>query len=73
MSDDFNIVIEEEDLSVVVEHGDEFQIVRNSTTIENIGEIGNVDTTNTVNGSLLIYNTTTSKWEATTIVDGGEY
>lgn len=43
-----------------------------------LSSIGNVDATNPVNGSLLIYKTGTSKWTASTLLDaqnmeGGEF
>lgn len=50
----------------------------NPVTVGNLSDIANVDTSNTQNGSVLVYKSVTSKWTATTTLDaqnmeGGEY
>lgn len=62
----------------------------NSTTVSTVGiqglsaadagiaQLGDVDASNLVNGSVLVYKTTTSKWTSTTTLDaqnmeGGEF
>ena len=52
----------------------------NIATLESIGSIANVDVTTNgqVNGSVLVYKTTTNKWTSTTTLDaqnmeGGEF
>ena len=52
----------------------------NPATVESIGAIANVDVTTNgqVNGSVLVYKTTTNKWTSTTLLDaqdvtGGQY
>ena len=52
----------------------------NLATLESIGAIANVDVTTNgqVNGSVLVYKTTTNKWTSTTTLDaqnmeGGEF
>lgn len=43
----------------------------NPSFVESIGSIGDVDlsTNGKVNGSILVYNTTTNKWTSTTTLD----
>lgn len=50
----------------------------NVPVIPRLGDIGDVDTSNKRNGSVLVYKTNNSKWTATTLLDmqtmeGGEY
>lgn len=50
----------------------------NPAVVESISDIGNVDTTNVINGSVLVFKTTTNKWTSTTTLDaqnmeGGEF
>jgi hypothetical protein len=50
----------------------------NPAVVESISNIADVDTTTKINGSVLVYKTTTNKWTATTVLDaqdvtGGQY
>jgi len=50
----------------------------NPAVVESISNIADVDTTTLINGSVLVYKTTTNKWTATTVLDaqdvtGGQY
>ena len=50
----------------------------NPAVVESISNIADVDTTTKINGSVLVYKTTTNKWTSTTILDaqdvtGGQY
>lgn len=50
----------------------------NPTHVASLSDIGNVDTTNIVNGSVLVFNTTTNKWTSTLNfheqdMEGGEF
>jgi hypothetical protein len=50
----------------------------NPPTVPRLADIGDVDTQNLANGSVLVYKTTTNKWVATTTLDlqnmeGGEF
>ena len=50
----------------------------NPAVVESISNIVDVDTTTKINGSLLVYKTTTNKWTSTTTLDaqnmeGGEF
>ena len=52
--------------------------ITNPIILESISLIGDVDTTNKTNGSVLVYKTITNKWTATTTLDaqnmeGGEF
>lgn len=50
----------------------------NPTVVGKVADIGDVDASTLVNGSVLVYKTTSSKWTSTTTldaqnVDGGEF
>jgi hypothetical protein len=50
----------------------------NPAVLETVSDIGDVDTVNKVDGSILVYKTTTNKWTSTTTLDaqnmeGGEF
>jgi hypothetical protein len=50
----------------------------NPAVVESISNIADVDTTTKINGSLLVYKTTTNRWTSTTTLDaqnmeGGEF
>ena len=50
----------------------------NPTVIETMAQIGDVDLTSLIDGAVLVYKTTTSKWTSTTTLDaqnmeGGEF
>jgi hypothetical protein len=50
----------------------------NPAVVESISNIADVDTTTKINGSLLVYRTTTNRWTSTTTLDaqnmeGGEF
>jgi hypothetical protein len=76
------VVTPDEALTVAVSEG---TYVLNSSTnlanpavVESVSNIADVDTTTKINGSVLVYKTTTNKWTSTTILDaqdvtGGQY
>ena len=41
----------------------------NPSVVESISQIGDVDTTNLTNGSVLVYKSNTNKWVSTTLLD----
>jgi hypothetical protein len=48
------------------------------TTVDSLSTVGDVDTAELVNGSVLVYKTTTNKWTSTTTLEaqnmeGGEF
>jgi hypothetical protein len=50
----------------------------NPAVVESVSNIADVDTTTKINGSVLVYKTTTNKWTSTTTLDaqnmeGGEF
>jgi hypothetical protein len=50
----------------------------NPATLESISNIADVDTSTLINGSVLVYKTSTNKWTSTTLLDaqnmeGGEF
>jgi hypothetical protein len=50
----------------------------NPAVVESVSNIADVDTTTKINGSVLVYRTTTNKWTSTTTLDaqnmeGGEF
>lgn len=50
----------------------------NPAVVESISNIADVDTTTKINGSVLVFKTTTNKWTSTTTLDaqnmeGGEF
>jgi hypothetical protein len=82
MADIIAVVEPTEALTVAVSEG---TYVLNTSTnlanpaiVESISSIGDVDTTTKINGSVLVYKTTTNKWTSTTTLDaqnmeGGEF
>ena len=76
------VVTPNEALTVAVSEG---TFVLNSSTnlanpsvVESISNIADVDVTTKINGSLLVYKTTTNRWTSTTTLDaqnmeGGEF
>jgi len=82
MADITAVVTPNEALTVAVSEG---TFVLNTSTnlanpavVESISNIVDVDTTTKINGSLLVYKTTTNKWTSTTTLDaqnmeGGEF
>ena len=78
------VVSPDEALTVAVSEGtyvlNTSSNLANPATVESIGSIANVDETTNgqVNGSVLVYKTTTNKWTSTTTLDaqdvtGGQY
>ena len=52
--------------------------VYNPISVPRLGDVGDVDTTTLVNGSVLVYNQITSRWTSTTTLnaqnmEGGEF
>jgi hypothetical protein len=50
----------------------------NPAVVDSISDIGDIDTTTKINGSVLVYRTITNKWTSTTTLDaqnmeGGEF
>jgi len=82
MADIIAVVEPDEALTVAVSEG---TYVLNTTTnlanpavVESISNIADVDTTTKINGSVLVFKTTTNKWTSTTTLDaqnmeGGEF
>ena len=76
------VVTPDEALTVAVSEG---TYVLNSSTnlanpavVESVSNIADVDTTTKINGSVLVFKTTTNKWTSTTTLDaqnmeGGEF
>lgn len=81
MADTIAIVQPDEALQVAVSEGVltlSSSNVANPSTVESVSNIGDVDTSTRVNGSILVYKTTTNKWTSTTTLDaqnmeGGEF
>ena len=83
MADTFAIITPDEALSVAVSEGVltlSSSTVTNPAVVESMSNIADVDVTTNgkVNGSLLVYKTTTNKWTSTTTLDaqnmeGGEF
>lgn len=80
---DITVSVNEVDMfaSVQVQEADLLDIstsIYNPATVPQLGDIGDVDTSVLVNGSVLVYKTVTNKWTSTTLLDlqtmeGGEY
>lgn len=79
-----NLIVTVEDISdtavTVMETGINIASteIYNPITVPRLGDIGDVDTTTLVNGSVLVYRTNTSRWTSTTTLDaqnmeGGEF
>ena len=52
--------------------------IYNPISVPRLADVGDVDTTTLVNGSVLVYNTNTSRWTSTTtlnaqFMEGGEF
>lgn len=84
MADTIAVVTPEEALTVAVSEGtfvlNASSNIANPAVVESMSAIANVDVTTNgqVNGSVLVYKTTTNKWTSTTILDaqdvtGGQY
>ena len=81
MADTIAIVQPDEALQVAVSEGVltlSSSNVANPSVVESMSDIADVDTSVRVNGSILVYKTTTNKWTSTTTLDaqnmeGGEF
>ena len=81
MTDTIAIVQPDEALQVAVSEGVltlSSSNVTNPSVVESISNIADVDTTNRIDGSILVYKTITNKWTSTTTLDaqdmeGGEF
>jgi hypothetical protein len=81
MTDTIAIVQPDEALQVAVSEGVltlSSSNVANPSVVESMSNIADVDTAVKVNGSILVYKTTTNKWTSTTTLDaqnmeGGEF
>jgi hypothetical protein len=81
MADTIAIVQPDEALQVAVSEGVltlSSSNVANPSSVESMSNIGDVDSSVKVNGSILVYKTTTNKWTSTTTLDaqnmeGGEF
>jgi hypothetical protein len=81
MSDTIAIVQPDEALQVAVSEGIitlASSNLSNPSSVESIGNVGDVDTSAKTNGSVLVYKTITNKWTATRtldlqIMEGGEF
>ena len=52
--------------------------IQPNAVLQSLTDVGDVDTTTKINGSILVYKTTTNKWTSTTTLDaqnmeGGEF
>ena len=82
MADITAVVTPDEALTVAVSEGtfvlNTSTNLANPSVVESISNIADVDTTTKINGSLLVYKTTTNRWTSTTTLDaqnmeGGEF
>jgi hypothetical protein len=82
MADITAVVTPNEALTVAVSEGtfvlNTSTNLANPSVVESISNIADVDTTTKINGSLLVYKTTTNRWTSTTTLDaqnmeGGEF
>ena len=82
MSEIIAVVEPDEALTVAVAEGtyvlNTSTNLANPAVVESISSIADVDTTTKINGSVLVFKTTTSKWTSTTTLDaqnmeGGEF
>lgn len=81
MADTIAIVQPDEALQVAVSEGVltlSSSNVASPSVVESMSNIGDVDTTDKANGSILVYRTITNKWTSTTTLDaqnmeGGEF
>ncbi|CAB4170820.1 hypothetical protein UFOVP909_149 [uncultured Caudovirales phage] len=76
------VVTPDEALTVAVSEGtyvlNTSTNLANPAVVESVSNIADVDTTTKINGSVLVYKTTTNKWTSTTTLDaqnmeGGEF
>ena len=82
MADITAVVTPDEALTVAVSEGtfvlNTSTNLANPSVVESISNIADVDTTTKINGSVLVYKTTTNRWTSTTTLDaqnmeGGEF
>ena len=82
MADITAVVTPNEALTVAVSEGtfvlNTSTNLANPSVVESISNIADVDTTTKINGSLLVYKTTTNRWTSTITLDaqnmeGGEF
>jgi hypothetical protein len=82
MSEITAVVSPDEALTVAVSEGtfvlNTSSNLSNPAVVESLSNVADVDTTTKVNGSVLVYRTTTNKWTSTTTLDaqnmeGGEF
>jgi hypothetical protein len=68
------VVTPDEALTVAVSEGtyvlNTSTNLANPAVVESVSNIADVDTTTKIDGSVLVYKTTTNKWTSTTILDG---
>jgi hypothetical protein len=73
MADIIAVVEPDEALSVAVSEGtyvlNTSTNLANPAVVESISNIADVDTTTKINGSVLVFKTTTNKWTSTTSLD----
>jgi hypothetical protein len=81
MADTIAVVTQDDALSVAVSEGVltlSSSTLSNPAVVESLSDVADVDTTTKINGSVLVYRTTTNKWTSTTTLDaqnmeGGEF
>jgi hypothetical protein len=82
MADITAVVTPDDALTVAVSEGtfilNTSTNLANPSVVESLSNIADVDTTTKINGSLLVYKTTTNRWTSTTTLDaqnmeGGEF
>jgi hypothetical protein len=82
MADITAVVTPDEALTVAVSEGtyvlSTSTNLANPAVVESVSNIADVDTTTKINGSVLVFKTTTNKWTSTTTLDaqnmeGGEF
>ena len=82
MADITAVVTPDEALTVAVSEGtyvlNTSTNLANPAVVESVSNIADVDTTTKINGSVLVFKTTTNKWTSTTTLDaqnmeGGEF
>jgi hypothetical protein len=82
MADITAVVTPNEALTVAVSEGtyvlNTSTNLANPAVVESVSNIADVDTTTKINGSVLVFKTTTNKWTSTTTLDaqnmeGGEF
>jgi len=80
-ADTIAVVTQDDALSVAVSEGVltlSSSTLSNPAVVESLSDVADVDTTTKINGSVLVYRTTTNKWTSTTTLDaqnmeGGEF